>query len=269
MAEEIPRRMKRFYRKPETEEAAFGNYDSTETREPVQKAEKKDIKDLILEDINAQEKKSPKAMEIAVGQVSEFKAKHNRLPSPDEYDQIAENIFGQLKEKEESQKFSEAKGREIKRIPTIAQGNQQAAEQPSQQAQRRGRTKAERMAAKTGTGFEEGQQAAQESSLNQSELKKLEIKDLLKEDSDELKEFEEGNEEENSESEESKEFNLSELGNEEETGEEKCPNCGKTTEEIIFCPECGSAFCEQCAKIERIGSEKKIVCPKCGKTTKK
>jgi predicted RNA-binding Zn-ribbon protein involved in translation (DUF1610 family) len=263
LAENVPRRMKRFYRN-QKEEAGFENsVESFENPEP--KKTENDIRDLILEDIGAQEKKNPKAIEIAVSQVNQFKAKHNRLPNLNEYDQIAENIFGQLKEEEESQKFVAAQGREIKRIPTTAQGNQQEAQQPMQQAPRRGRTKAERTAAKTGSEQLEQEQQTE----NQNDLKKLEIKDLLKEESDELKEFDENKEEESGETEEENEFNLSGLGREETQSEEKCPNCGKTAEEIIFCPECGSAFCEQCAKIERIGSEKKIVCPKCGKTTKK
>ncbi|MDD5148822.1 MAG: hypothetical protein PHH08_05155 [Candidatus ainarchaeum sp.] len=265
MPETVPRRMKRFYRRGK--EGSAADESGLNPERPGQKGAK-DIRELIAEDITAQEKKS-RHMEIAVTKVNEFRAKHKRLPTPDEYDQIAENIYSQLKDQEASGRLSSSRRADIKRIPGI----QQPAEKPAveqAQPQRRGRTKAERAALR---GPSEGgfSQAPAQQEKQKENLKGLEIKDFLKEDSDELKEFKEGGEEEPLEEDSGEEgnFDLSGLGKEESPDEEKCPNCKRTAEEVLFCPECGAGFCEQCAKTERIGSEKKIVCPKCGKTIKK
>ena len=48
-----------------------------------------------------------------------------------------------------------------------------------------------------------------------------------------------------------------------------CPNCSAKTSHIIFCPECGTAYCAHCAKtaVKEKGTEK-YSCPKCGRETK-
>lgn len=48
-----------------------------------------------------------------------------------------------------------------------------------------------------------------------------------------------------------------------------CPNCSAKTSHIIFCPDCGTAFCSHCAKTAvKEGDAKKFSCPKCGRETK-
>lgn len=44
-----------------------------------------------------------------------------------------------------------------------------------------------------------------------------------------------------------------------------CPNCKTKTEHLVFCPECGSAFCTHCAKqTKAIDDRISYTCPKCG-----
>ena len=200
------------------------SYSPKEFEEPVGKyfEHDKQAEDEMGEDIFRQmsmELEKPEAMAIAVGEVKQFKEKHKRLPQKDEYTQIAESIFKQLKEKMESERKTERKERGRK---TRKEEKKETVQKPLQ---------------KTGTAA--------------SELKSLEIKDLLKENSS------------GTGSGENNEFDLS--GFDTENTEKKCPNCENNAEEIIFCPECGSAFCKNCAKTENIGTEKKVLCPKCGK----
>ena len=50
----------------------------------------------------------------------------------------------------------------------------------------------------------------------------------------------------------------------------KCINCKKEFNELIFCASCGNAFCDKCAKIkQKEGNKTKYVCPHCGFVTKK
>lgn len=45
---------------------------------------------------------------------------------------------------------------------------------------------------------------------------------------------------------------------------EKCPSCKKETEKVLYCPECGNAFCKNCAAaFKRKGNDNYLVCPKC------
>ncbi len=56
-------------------------------------------------------------------------------------------------------------------------------------------------------------------------------------------------------------------------GEKKegaCVNCGKKFTVLIFCPKCGNAFCDKCAKAKRTeGAKTKYTCPHCGNIVKK
>ncbi|MFH0955351.1 MAG: hypothetical protein V1777_04580 [Candidatus Micrarchaeota archaeon] len=45
---------------------------------------------------------------------------------------------------------------------------------------------------------------------------------------------------------------------------ETCPSCRKETEKVLYCPECGNAFCKNCAAaFKRKGNDSYLVCPKC------
>ncbi len=125
---------------------------------------------------------------------------------------------------------------------------------PPQQRREHGR-RAKQASASTAPAFQ--QPTESESQLEQ--LKKMEFKDLLKE-SDEAK------------GEKSEEEELKELEGEEgeeplagdEEGPQKCPNCKRTTEKILYCPECGTGFCSQCAKsFKKQGNDEFYQCPSC------
>jgi predicted RNA-binding Zn-ribbon protein involved in translation (DUF1610 family) len=50
-----------------------------------------------------------------------------------------------------------------------------------------------------------------------------------------------------------------------ETDKNKCPSCGTKTKELVFCPNCGNAFCNHCAKKVEVQKESVgYTCPKCG-----
>ncbi len=115
--------------------------------------------------------------------------------------------------------------------------------------------RAKQTSASTAPAFQ--QPTESESQLEQ--LKKMEFKDLLKE-SNEAKG-------EKSEEEELKELEGEEGGEPlagEEEGPQKCPNCKRTTEKVLYCPECGTGFCKQCAKsFKKQGNDEFYQCPGC------
>jgi len=249
--------MKRFYRKQGSEEEfreqGTGQRERFDNPELEQNIFEQSQKQGFEEPLD----KKQQALQIAVKKVREFREKEKRLPRKDEYEQISENIFSQLQKQEAratpEQKQGQARQAGTGRIPRTKEARDAARQkQPSNAG---------------GRGFA---QPVQESETG------IKIKELLKEaEETKPRDFSDESEEEKEdvgEEELGDNFSLSDLETgegKESSGEGKCPNCGKTAEEIIFCPECGAAFCENCAKTERIGSEKKIVCPKCGKTIKK
>ncbi len=55
-----------------------------------------------------------------------------------------------------------------------------------------------------------------------------------------------------------------------EGGSVKCPKCSNPAESLVYCPECGDAFCDHCAKkIEALTDSVKYTCAKCGAEFKK
>jgi len=49
-----------------------------------------------------------------------------------------------------------------------------------------------------------------------------------------------------------------------------CPNCNNSSSNLVYCPSCGQAFCDHCAKGVEVGTETiKYTCPKCSYAFKK
>jgi hypothetical protein len=228
-----PRRMKRFERK---KPAKKSNYSESRGLADIagkgQIDNERDIEENVfaqLQDDELVKRRKEEALKMAVNRVQEFKREHKRLPKREEYEDISTSIFEQLKAEDDKKKMREREERNRK-------------------------SKEERT--KGGRKGKQEEQIPQEQSIQNpvlSEVKDLEIKDILSEGGEQ--------------GEGSEEFNLSGL----DTGEEKktCPSCKKETEEVIFCPECGNAFCAQCAKTQAIAGQKKIYCPKCAKEIKR
>ncbi|MFH1240238.1 MAG: hypothetical protein V1672_03395 [Candidatus Diapherotrites archaeon] len=49
-----------------------------------------------------------------------------------------------------------------------------------------------------------------------------------------------------------------------DTDKNKCPNCKTPTNDLVFCPECGTGFCPHCAKqAKKVGDRIHYTCPSC------
>ncbi|VVB99335.1 Uncharacterised protein [uncultured archaeon] len=287
MAEEIPRRMMRFYRKKPTE---------GEVRS--------------------------KSSEIAVKEVDSFREEHNRYPNQKELEEISQKVFDQLKreiEKGDSNdseaediylgsqetKAGERPGKSLADIRRKKRAGIRKAEdarerqEKSREAQGRKGDSAGKGRASGGAGgkvdsgaamgnvddeTKEGPEGRDESEgselpdslrdggndesikeLEELEAKKAGVRKLA--DIDDLSKLESGLEGDEEEGED--ELDLF-VEKEIETGGSMCPHCNNKAEEIIYCPECGDAFCSHCAKkMEVLPGAIKYMCPKCGAQFKK
>ncbi len=234
--EDIPRRLKRFYRQaekrgepPPNYEDFYGQFEEGSGREGT-----KEIVDE-LQGLSPEERKSlyrehrgrnREEKKRIVQEIRNFKNRNKREPSKNEVDAMAESIFPQVKI--ERNERSGGKGRRGKEDGNEVRPLREPKEKQSfEDLLKEGENK--------GMGDEMG----------------LGLGDLEKEL---------GMEEEGEELKELKEFS------EKEPEKNLCPSCGKKTEKIIYCPSCGNAFCLACAKdLEKGGGRMKYRCPKCGK----
>jgi len=264
MGDHVPRRMRRFYRNRDSEE----------------------IEGIELEAVPAGAGSAEKAgadseitMQLALDEVQRFKDKHNRLPKKDEYDSIAESIYSQLRDNEERQKALERLERKRPKAYS-AKRERHGRERPEGEQGEDERKEA---------AFEELQRAAK--GLSEKEIKGMSVDDLFgagtgkakKKGEDEFgltgggreeSEEEEFGRDNGDKKQDEDEFGLGELSDlgegQQETDKQKCPKCGNETDDIIFCPECGTAFCEKCAKAPEVqGNVKTFTCPNCRQKIKR
>ncbi|MBN2067565.1 MAG: hypothetical protein JW744_03800 [Candidatus Diapherotrites archaeon] len=241
MGKRVPRRMRRFYRG-----GSQGYEPSGDLAESVfQQMPKSPDENAADEEITKQ---------LALEEVQKFKEEHDRYPRKDEYDQIAENLYQQLHDKEEREKIFQ---RLEKRRPEN--------KKPREKGPRGKRQRGKKPDLKEGgqPGFEEPGQPAevQKPVLGKEEIEDLSVEDLF---SGEGK----SPEKKGTEKDLADEFSLEGLGGgkEEAVG---CPSCGSTGTKIIFCPGCGAAFCKTCAKkSEKIAGRIVLTCPECGAKVK-
>lgn len=237
----------------------------------------------------AKDKLKEAASQLAAKHLNEFKEKNQRYPSKEEMDKIAQQIYLQfereMKIKANAQSDAEKtgaapRGRERRGQKDYSQpdsAGKAGAQKPETRAEQRRR---KRQAEHKG-GEEKGKagmnaegavpESADESAFSGAEAKDIDVKDLLGEGQgadidkeislegleglDELKDMEGGLDEMHDELHITKEI---------ETENNKCPSCGTKAEALVFCPKCGNAFCNHCAKkaegqVDSIAYE----CPKC------
>jgi len=254
MGDNVPRRMRRFYRKGEVppDSAGFGDME-IELDDPSYMAREQDKRQEIGQEIT---------MHLALDEVQKFKEQHKRLPKKEEYDKIAESIYTQLKDQAKRRKI-------VERYERKEAGKKGKAGKHGLSRKDKAAAFAELKKAASGinqpSGFNEGADLSTDlnepAALNNKDLKDLSVEDL----------FGEGKKKQGKAS--GDDFSLeglSGLGGPAEKEGSNCPNCQAPAEEVIFCPECGSAFCEKCAKkVEKLGNVRTIVCPSCGTKIKK
>lgn len=295
----MPRRLMRFYRGKQAppqqkdnpqeaynqnQEPGFYSEESNEEENNYFEGEKKvyndkrnaldkipsmDYEDLDEKNANEIRKYEQKNAEsqLALKEIEKFKKENKRMPTKEETEKIAENLFTQLKEnpinysgiKENednpvsNQRLSPSQ-RRLERIAGKQEGNIQNAANKTQNI---------------GQGLVQPQMQ-QEQNINQD----LNVKDLFAEERSTKNkkddEFDLGLDEEDDSSnsiahegkgpesiEDIEEISMDE-------GLESCPNCKKSADKVIYCSKCGFAFCKSCAKKQ--GNES--FCPKCSNKIK-
>jgi|GEM_PF-1087579 len=299
MEQDMPRRLMRFYRGKQAppqqkdnpqeaynqnQEPGFYSEESNEEENNYFEGEKKvyndkrnaldkipsmDYEDLDEKNANEIRKYEQKNAEsqLALKEIEKFKKENKRMPTKEETEKIAENLFTQLKEnpinysgiKENednpvsNQRLSPSQ-RRLERIAGKQEGNIQNAANKTQNI---------------GQGLVQPQMQ-QEQNINQD----LNVKDLFAEERSTKNkkddEFDLGLDEEDDSSnsiahegkgpesiEDIEEISMDE-------GLESCPNCKKSADKVIYCSKCGFAFCKSCAKKQ--GNES--FCPKCSNKIK-
>jgi hypothetical protein len=203
-----------------------------------------------------EKKKSPQENleRFALREVEKFKQEHNRMPNKEEQDQIAETLYSQLKNADLNALYPEDKTNQIQ------------AKQSTQSSRQERRARNQRGNEKQGPIQETTPQPTPPSTPQQNDIKSLLEADSTKpNEKKETDEFDLGLDEEDtntqsgektSEPDDIENINLSD--------KEICPNCKKESENIIFCPKCGTAYCPNCAKKDGPA----YICPKCGTKTK-
>ncbi len=257
MGKRIPRRLQRYYRDG-------GNGDIPEDaaeelrQQEMDLPEEESIGETIYEQSTGQSDNKEKTMEMALQEVKRFKKTHKRLPKKDEYERISENIFEQLKKEREKEKLLQKTGRVKKRI----------SRKDREPRGRKGRSpKRKEEAIPTETPLPKKKEI--NSAL--SKIKGLDVSDLFDNGEEKKKGEEKGDFEELSdlnlgpmEEDEIKEIN------EDEGVGSSCPNCKAPASNAIYCPCCGNAYCEKCAKkVEKLPDRTRYFCPHCGKTIEK
>ena len=232
---DVPRRLRRFYR----------NNQMPLQNDAVQPAEPEGN---VLE--RKQDSIKKQSSEIAARELQRFRQKFRRLPKQEEFDEVAEKVYTQvktdaLKQEQVHRKFRPKKDQvsqaEIQKSAEAikAKGIQQ---KPALPESKDSKTSIAEL-------LQEG--ARQESGKKD----KFSIEDLNI-DSEDLK-----NSLDNlSEGDDSEDF-LTQVQSE----KNNCPNCGEKTDHLIFCPNCGAAFCTHCVKQAKdLGDKISYTCPKCG-----
>ncbi len=314
MGSDVPRRLRRFYRKGEQNqeqtpeqnyysnqqvndngadnyEPGFNqNYGQAESFDKNNEKEKSDLEriptmdyeDLSIDERNKKDiqrfEKEDSEKRLALEEIEKFKKQNNRMPNKKETEQIAENLFTQIKNnpinypgaQNVGQSYSTRRGR-----------NRNESNNDSGLSMEQKMNQTDKLSIAQGTPKSRQRNlnqniVPQENATNElEEMGKENIKDLFDDNPKTKKEtkdeFDLGLDSELSNSDITKN-DLEEI-EEKDTIEdivgnkdsEMCPNCKQQTQKIIYCPQCGFAYCKSCAKGIVDGQ---AICPKCGTKTK-
>ncbi len=218
--------------------------------------------------------KGERTRKLASEEYELFVSKHRRVPKGREYDEIASNLYDQIKDDGSGEEHG--RGRRSRRDESLG-------EEEKEKTSRGRRSRSSR----------HGKRDEQENEEEPGEIKDIEdsdvgetgsmedlsVKELLGADSgkdtanqaiEKSSNFE-GGVPDFSEDLELKglEDGVDNISEELETDKNSCPSCKSKTGELIFCFECGTGFCPHCAtKAKKIGDITHYSCPKCGAEVK-
>ncbi|MCR4335360.1 MAG: hypothetical protein NUV57_02375 [archaeon] len=244
------------------------------------------------DELPTQEEVHGRSTEIAIKEVDKFKDTHSRYPQKDELEEISESVFNQLKnELKQDQEYKkeissqlelEEPKDELENLETDLRSNMNKMSLLEKRKERRHHGHME-------TEEEESKEKIEETKnkvlkKEKQKIKMPEINDAdempdLMEENDDLSELESSDEVKKlssieelgsleNELEESDDFDL--IDKETEITENNCPTCNNKTKEFIYCPNCGNAFCDHCAKKIDVQTDSlEYTCPNCNTAFKK
>ncbi|HLC92707.1 MAG TPA: hypothetical protein VJH23_03295 [archaeon] len=244
MDEEVPRRMRRFYRgeKPTEEEVKH------------------------------------ESAQIAISEVDRFRETQGRYPARNELDEISQNVFDQLKrelaiadaeekEKSTAQEKWAKQAKDGKSFLELRRQKHVAAktEEKAAKGTANGKKKiTEEEETPIGGPEEYGEEAEGQEPSGEMEVDSEEISD--DKNVQKLAEMDEVSGLEKELSDDDSDLVERKI----DSDLNVCPRCGNRADELIYCPSCGEAFCDHCAKaVEAQGDSVKYTCPKCMNVFKK
>jgi hypothetical protein len=245
----VPRRMQRFYRQTNqpSQNNAYSKDNYYSRSDPFSKdgpgLPSMEYEDVDMDEKNYQEMKKLEKLnleeKLALLEVKKFKKEKKRLPNKKESEQMADNLFTQFK------------------------NNPQNGETSNNPRTSRRDRKVRAPRTKRGKGKQETTMDPFAQNMPQVENPNNNIKDLFAgagstSGAETKNEFDLGLDLESSDA-------STDMGSMDDLksisgGENSCSNCGKENNKTIFCPKCGTAFCEHCSTEK---NELGYTCPKC------
>lgn len=221
---------------------------------------------------------------LALSEMQRFRKEHERAPTRQELERIAESVYLQVKQEAQKKEvhsrhksrksfLEQRKKRRGKKEEQVNESGLSIAEQRRERRLKRMGKKEDKKIEDEKGGFEpEIGEKPQESISVKKELEGMDVSDIFSEKKESLEPDDVIGEDDFGDLEKelsglSKGDDL--VSKEMSTEKSKCPNCKTFTQDLVFCPECGTAFCSHCAKkVESLGEQTKFTCPKCKKSFK-
>lgn len=229
---DIPRRLRRFYREGD---------DSTGSNVVESNRSDKEVPS-VASSMAAQEIKNKSKNEVialTMHEIRRFMKTNNRTPEPDEQEEIADNLFNQLKTDIKEEKSGSVSQRALDRSKRLDKKEDKVTE----------------------VSASVPVEKKQSTSLSDLDFSNLLSDNSSKSGSKNISDLD---------------LDLSELENtgsanpnenvlvEQETPAGNCPHCSRKTDSPVYCPNCGNAFCPNCAKQANSQGDKiAYTCPTC------